>query len=394
MFNTNELSSWILGKESTHNMLIVAGVHGDIDINLFRKTLNILSKKQEVLQLSISPDVCDFISIDEEIPVRTIASKNGWQSIGEKELNTHFINGKSLARITIIKTKTVQYIMLCAHHIIGDGFSALQFLLNIITKYNLTPILDKNKIEGDEQKKSTVWPKSFNKNNNSVTRIKSINFDKTIVDGLLKHSKDSGSSLNSYLSEKILLSMYETFDLEKTQVSFPVNLRKERVFTSACELKFLTSWINFTIEKPGQNSKDALHHIINRKIRKKLKDSQHIHNIKKLAGVIKHRKDDRTYADGFASKESSIFISNAGDIDYRQKDDKVKLKLAEIHMSVSAQLYMGTPDSFTIQITMLNSQSLYINVNYPHPLVDENKINIFLETLNSKITSLGKYSGR
>ena len=103
--------------------------------------------------------------------------------------------------------------------------------------------------------------------------------------------------------------------------------------------------------------------------------------------MINDRKNDNDFAKSFISNGPSICISNGGNIEDKYKDETdIALRLKEIHMSVNTQSFMGTKDSFTTVVTMLNSQSIFINVNYPYPLISDAKIDQFIASLYNKIT--------
>lgn len=395
-FNVNEYSSWIISRESPHNCLIVAKYQGRINLNQLQKAINIASETQEMLQYSISTKICGFILKEGDIPIYEFEANDSWERFGETELNTFFSEGKALARFTILRAKEFGYIMFCFHHIIGDGASGIQFLLDIIDLYNSGFMADIKSFKKKTNVPLNLWPEIRPPNilkpkKNIITKISSLLYDEQITSSLINHVKENGSTLNSFLSSQILLSMNEVFNNTFVNVCFPVDLRKTKYLCDGLKLKFFTSWISIFIT--GLQNKDGkkLCNLIKNEIKSQLNRREYFYNLKKLLDNINSRQNDSAYVNSFISTEPTICISYSGNIKKPYLDENYKLKLTEIHMSVSTQGYMGTPNSFTVQLTKLNNKKIFININYPFPLIQEDIIKKFLESLDKKITSCRKY---
>lgn len=150
-FNVNEYCSWILSQNSPHNCIITLGIEGDINIARLKDAIKTISIDEPQLQYSISPDICGFISTNSPVPIAEIYQDVDWRVIGESELAKPFLYGDVLAKITVLKTKTIQYIILCSHHLISDGSSSIDFLLRIVNFYNYPKSLDKS-VQKDKKK--------------------------------------------------------------------------------------------------------------------------------------------------------------------------------------------------------------------------------------------------
>jgi len=135
-FNVNEYCSWILSQGSPHNCIIVSGVKGVPELNRLQQAVEEARHEQPMLGFSISDNHYGFIKTCQKLEVQCITDNKGWRRAAENELSKPFIDGEALARITIINSGDTHYIVLCFHHVIGDGVSGIQFLLRIIEIYN------------------------------------------------------------------------------------------------------------------------------------------------------------------------------------------------------------------------------------------------------------------
>lgn len=135
-FYVNEYCSWILSQNSQHNCIITIGIEGDIDSEKLNIAVKIASIEQPHLRYGIWPNTCGFALTNNPLLIKEINQDIDWRVIAENELSRQFLDGEVLARITVLKNKMRQYIIFCFHHIIGDGTSSINFLLQIIRIYN------------------------------------------------------------------------------------------------------------------------------------------------------------------------------------------------------------------------------------------------------------------
>lgn len=387
-FNANEYSSWILSQGSPHNCIIVAGIKGGIEFELLQNAINLASMEQAMLRYSIAGDVCGFVEVNQAIPTREIDHENDWRKIAEEELAKPFADLEVLARITVLKSKSVNYIIFCFHHIIGDGSSGIHFLLRTLHFYDNTKssehtikYLQKNDKLPTPEPKITVEKVCAP---NSITKIKGVRIDLDAMHRIECHAKNKGYFLNAYLSEIILQTTFIVFEQNQYTVSMPIDLRKRNKNNRYFPLKFHTSCINF------EASNNITAKAIQSKIREAFRKKQYIENLSLLNNMINQRTSDLEFSKLFISKAPALCISNAGVIDTASIQDSVNasLQLVEFHLSVNAQSYMGTAESFTVQLTQLENQGLFININYPFPLISEEKMSYFLNRLEQELLSI------
>lgn len=387
-FNVNEYNSWIISRSSPHNCLIIAKVEGFFDSTLFQEAVQFSANQQEMLRYSITSDVCYFVPISEKIPIKEIFTEGYWHVFAERELNKRFSDKENLMRITILRGKKDLYILICYHHIIADGASGTCFLLDIIQNYNqgkckVIKLLNTSDnfiyLQPDVKKPDLIMPRT-----DIITKINSIIIEENIVKNLLLREKQFETTLNSYLSMQIVLSVFEIFKINKIQLHFPVNLRSDRSFNAANNLKFLTSWVNFSVEKFTNLDPNKLSNFIRNEIKNHLISNQHVKNLENLLHKINNRTNDNQYLNEFISKQSTVAISNTKNVKIEQRKNH-KLKIVELYTTVNTQSYLGNPNSFMLQICMLNNCKICITINYSFPLVERTKIEQFINSLNKKL---------
>lgn len=381
-FNINEYCSWILSQHSPHNCIITAGVEGEIDIAHFKKATKSASIHQPQLRYSISPDICGFIPTNKSISIHEIYLDIDWQKIAENELAKPFLHNDSLARITVLKTKTTQYIILCFHHIIGDGSSGINFLFRILHYYN-HPENFKKTFHDKEKELLLPTPEPRILTNqacseNIKTKINGIHIKNDLMSAIEDKTKALGCSLSSYLSQKILEAASEAFHTHEFDVTMSADLRIRNENQSLHNLKFHTSWIDFKWQV--NDSAKA----IQSKIRAGFHENQHLKNLTTLNKAVNQHKNHSDFLNAFLSKKPAICISNGGKINNPTNENSA-LKLIELHLSVNCQAYLGASNSFTIPLSQLNQHGLFINVNYADTLVSEKEIKIFLSFLEEKL---------
>ncbi len=391
-FNTNEYSSWILSQGSPHNCIIVAGVSEDIEIDRLKKSVQLASSEQEMLQYSISRDVCGFIKINEAMPVSETHDQN-WQTVAETELAKNFSDNGVLARIILLKNKNIQYIVLCFHHIVGDGISGIHFLLRILHFYcdldaSSSPNFKNLLRDFTIPEPNSRLAEGYAFNPSAVTKIQSIKIDLAAVKRIENMAKISGFSLNAYLYANILQVASDVFDTNYFNVSIPVDLRVKKNNPIIFPLKFHTSWIDFQWKKAiSENTLETVQ-FLQSQMRSDFRKKQYISNLNILTEQINKRENNFNFSKSFISKEPTICISNAGAIDTIMRDRNIILpfQLVELHLSVNAQAYMGTHDSFTVQLSQLKNYGQFININYPSSLINEQKISYFLDRIKEKLS--------
>ena len=194
-----------------------------------------------------------------------------------------------------------------------------------------------------------------------------------------------GCSLNAYLSGNILKSAKKVFDVPCFNVSMAVDLRRRFDLQHFYPLRFLTSWISF--QSNGLNSNFPKY--MQSCIRRCLTTKQYLENLDALSQKISSRKDNVSFAKNFISQQPSICITNSGTIDditaFSAADDAIKI--IEWHLSVSVQSYMGTADSFTVQLNALKDIGQFIKINYPEPLMSSEKVSDLLDSIQKDLLS-------
>ncbi|EKD72077.1 MAG: hypothetical protein ACD_46C00016G0001 [uncultured bacterium] len=221
------------------------------------------------------------------------------------------------------------------------------------------------------------------------TKIKGISVDEKIIHNIENKIKKIKLSLNSYLSQIILQSAAEVFYVKNFSVLMPINLRNGSKNKIPCSLEFNTSWINFEWSFLIHENRTESACIIHSNVKKSLFNKLHLKNLNLLNHAIENRKSNFSFLNSFISKNPTICISNLGVINKSilRKQADLPLQLIEAHASVNAQSYMGTSQSFTIQLCQLIGRGLFIDVNYPFPLVSDKKVTLFLDKLEQKLFS-------
>ena len=387
IFNVNEYCSWILSQSSPHNCIIAAAVEGGIILSRFKEALEIASREQPMFGFSIARNNPAFVTTNQPVQVKLINSKEDWRKIAENELATKFLDGEVLARITLVNHFDIQYIIFCFHHVIGDGVSGTHFLSRLINIYNNSKLLisiNETQINIPVPKESlSVSEERFE--NRFSTKIKGISIDSKKIAFLENKIKKLDIPLNAYLYAKILESAFYAFGVSCFNVSMPVDLRERTMKASFSQLKFLTSWIDFEINNQGND----LVEIMQEKIKQGFRLKQHLYNLISLSNKIDLRASNVCFTKSFVSNKPTICISNLSFVDDKVFYDQIEgeLKLVELHLSGNAQSYMGTSDSFTVQLCRLKNRGQFLNVNYPSPLVLHEKIDMFLECFQNSLAS-------
>lgn len=387
VFNVNEYCSWILSQYSPHNCIVVAAIEGQINLQRLKEALKVASLEQPMLGFSIISNNPAFVTINQSVQVKSINSKEDWRKIAENELATRFLDGEVLARITLVAGFDIQYVIFCFHHVIGDGVSGSHFLSRLISIYNNSESTSSiNEMQVDIPVPKKILPESEEKfENHFHTKIKGISIDSKKMAFIENKLRKSGCSLSSYLYAKILESAFYAFDISYFNVSIPVDLRERSAVRSFSRLKFLTSWIDFEVDKQGDN----LVKVVRERIQQNFRLKRHLYNLISLSKKIDLRVSNACFAKKFVSNKPTICISNLGSVDDKIFCSKIEgeLKLVELHLSGSAQSYMGTSDSFTVQLCRLKNLGQFLNVNYPSPLVSNEKIDMFLEYFQNSLAS-------
>lgn len=385
-FTVNEHCSWILSQGSPHNCIIAAGLRGDVDFLRLQESVSKAAREHEILQFSIAKNICSFVVANTPAPVIEIFNDCGWQQIAENELATPFIEYAALARITLLKSKNIQYIILCFHHVIGDAASGIYFLKRIIEHYNNTNLfvasMDENNdnhflLPSPQSKISTLQAHTPN----TTTKLNGIEISVQIIRKLEKRAKNAGYSMNTCLSDSILQAAAKIFNAKNFDVSMPVSLRNKHNAMSA--LKFHTSWINLEWSHSKSQNKENRIKKLHSQIHTALTEKQYINNLHKLNKLIEQSENHFDFSQSFIAKQPTICISNLGVIDIQNTKDNHPLKIIDIHVAVNAQAYMGTAESFTIQLSQIADRGLFINMCYPSPLITKEKSSLFLKQLES-----------
>lgn len=288
-----------------------------------------------------------------------------------------------LARITVLKTDSAQYIILCFHHIIGDGSSGIDYLLQIMHFYNYPNPL--NVVEPQDEIKKLIQPIPKPRVlalqaclTIAKTKIKGIHITNDLINSIENKAKIEGGTLNGYLSALILESASQVFNIDEFNVSMSVDLRRKNSSRTVRSLKFHTSWIDFVREKSDTSK------IVQSKIRDRFRNKQHIKNLIDLSDTVDQRDNDADFAKLFIASQPTICVGNNSKVSNSDNENST-LKLTELHSSVNCQAYIGARHSCTIQLCQLSQQGLSINVNYVDTLMDEKEINFFISCLEEKL---------
>jgi NRPS condensation-like uncharacterized protein len=236
-FNVNEYNSWLLSRSSPHNVIIAAAVSAHFDKMGFVKALKAVCSDNPILKLSISPNLCSFIQRNKEIQINFDYPCNSWEKVVENELTLFFSAGDALLRINIISINNSHHIIICFHHIICDGKSALEFLSSIINHYNSPSsyINSNNRTDNAELVIERIIPKPiiFPSGNNHIVNTTKI-CSKTVANGSIKliveNSKKIKKSVNSILSSLVISAYHDTFNMSnKITIMQPIDLRIKEI---------------------------------------------------------------------------------------------------------------------------------------------------------------------
>lgn len=312
---------------------------------------------------------CAFIPVEAKVKVREIFDEIPWQAIAEKELATSFSFEETLARITVLKNSLGRFILICFHHIIGDGISGIDFLKQILHYYAYPQ--EKLQMNPESIEIPTPQPKISFAPEIKIkvrTKVKTLHIEDNIIQDLRNDATINGLSLNACLSYLILESASTAFQVSKFQFSIPVNLRQKSHLLNP--LRFYTSWIDFEWE-PSISIPSI--------IKQKLRDQTAINNMHALTEVINKRKSDKDILI-HDNPIPRIFISQTKIFNNALDHD---LKLTECHLLVNCECYHHTHSSLTIQLSELENYRLFINVNYCDALMQETEVDLFLRNLKS-----------
>ena len=375
-FNVNETMSWIASRSSPHNCIAVALIEGSIDKNIFMKALNFVFINNEILSLTVSPSICGFIKCNKTLKVRFDISCDSWQKIAEQELKTPFNEGEVLLRVSTVLIGSLTYLIFCFHHIICDGKSIIQFIIDLIKYYN-NPFsyVGSERISllasiGSPIAKNFPIP-ILGKN---VTKIMSITISEDESRKIVRHAKMKSLSFTSIISSLIISAYFKSFVVNKLNINLPIDIRNTN--DKDYRLSFIASWVNFPIGKQDDNH--LLANIFERKLKSSMSDMQHFNNIAKLSDMIDSRKNDSEFLGRFISQTPSLGISNSGNWHVEYNGSYVnKINLRSINLAVNSQAYMGRK-SFTVAIANVNRNNLTLNICYPYPIVSDKEIINFI----------------
>lgn len=160
------------------------------------------------------------------------------------------------------------------------------------------------------------------------------------------------------------------FKQKYIKLFIPINLRNRKEKTENYQLQFLTSFIEL---KVNFDSHETLYKQIKNGIKESLCNQQHIKNLTLLNNALNNRKEDNNFLECFASVDSTICLSYAGNIN----NEATKLKLKELYLSVNCQAYYNNSASLTIQFVIIDKSEIFITINFPYLLVSSKKIIIF-----------------
>lgn len=385
IFNVNEYSSWLLNISAPHNCIIAFGLKKKININRLKEAIKIASANEPLLTCSISSKIPIFIKTHNIVPLTVIESEEGWCSIAQKEINKKFSELDALARITVLQSKFCQYIILCFNHIIGDGYSGIKFLSNIMGYYKNKEIEigevytfnDDLKIYPEHN--SYIKDKDPIQNELNKTQVHSISFGQKHTKKILAHPLVKQYTLNSFISVNIALAMMNASNLEKINLLIPVNLRKIKKLSLTDKLSFFSSHVVIAIER---GTADEMISSYRTHLRKSFRENQHINNLLVLNKRIDERINNMAFIEEFKSSQPTIGI-NYVEENFPESVDKPFNKINELHLSVNCEGYLNNQSSCTIHIILLNKSDLFIDINYPSPLVCTRKVNDFVCNLKS-----------
>lgn len=380
-FNVNEYYVRILEQGSPQNMIIVVKVAEEYDIEKFQIALHQEAEIQPMLNVSFSASSFCFIPKEKEITQNIIKTTKEWTIFVENELRKKFNSGDSLLRTTFINNPKAKYIIFCFHHIIADAVSGINFILNVFRRYyewvprsnciipKLELFPDNIPFYPDERRiGSVITPASQTKidgfvlTNNIANIIKKINV-----------------TVTAYLTSCIMLSMQEVFHTALTEFIIATDLRDNEKNRKNEPLQLFASCLSIGPLKNNYSDKKILANLFNLEIKKQLEAGYSWNSRSDLYRIIKGRKSDNYFAKQFISNSSRVFVSNCGDTKI-PKIDNLPI-ISELYIFVNCQSYMGTDDSFTIQVTSLDKKKSFCSISYPDPIVKEEKIKEFKRSL-------------
>lgn len=372
-FNTLEFTSWVLSSSSPHNGIVALKLNEKADLTGLETALVLAIKNQPMLSVTINSEASGFFTTNSILTIEKIDDNRALKEICDAELAKEFKYGDSLVRFFYINN--LDYLICVFHHIIGDAASCIQLLNGVLNIY-YGKSSDIKFTEENFPNFLDVYPKSnislFIRDSicsNNITKTDYVVFSGDTYVEMIRNFNNRFISINSQIAFFLFKAACESFNLNYYTINMPFNLRRLRNITSDDRLSFFTSYVSCEIGV--ENTMED----ISKKTRAEFLKGRPMINIHRTNEILSEVTSGVDFINRFSSYEPSLVISS----NKINTGDKLSY-ISDLLIFVNAQNYFSSSGSFTIQYGLTES-SLSICVSYPHPLVNQEKINLFFNNL-------------
>jgi hypothetical protein len=381
-FNVNEYSSWLINQSAPHNGVISVTLNSKIDVGALERRVRSLCLSEPMLRLTTYREQVGFFACEERVPFHVYKLEGSdWQIVASREINTRFDCGKALAKFSVYQCSDGRSIVIFTFsHVISDALSAIHFHLRLIQG---DVCVDVKMLYPDYL---NLYPgclgKTPIKEKNITTSLKGI---KITGDDMLQVARNLSlynCSLNTYISACSIIAAMTIFDLSAINVSTSVDLRRIK----GCDqtMCFFTSWLSFDALREQADSLTTMIDKVRNEIKHQMINKTYMKNLYHLNDRIRSSTDGEHFVNSFISSRPTLFISNCGNSEKLKTKDASEL--LELHACATSHSYMGTKDSFTLQVFVIDDEAIFIDLSLP-PMANSASYDAFLQQLKGAVIS-------
>ncbi len=129
---------WMLDQVSSMNFVVIADLAGAVDTPKLQAALTTTQAKHALTNVAIESDQegkLHFRPCHHLIPLRTQKATSKFQQIADELTYRFELNEAPLVRALLLESTNSSTVVLTFHHSIGDGRSAMQFLVETLSHY-------------------------------------------------------------------------------------------------------------------------------------------------------------------------------------------------------------------------------------------------------------------
>ena len=220
------------------------------------------------------------------------------------------------------------------------------------------------------------------KEKNITTSLKGIQITGDDLLQVTHHLSSYNCSFNTYLSACSIIAAMTVFDLSAIDVSTSVDLRRIK----GCDqtMCFFTSWLSFEVLRELGDSLSTMIDKVRNEIKHQMINKTYMNNLYHLNDRIRSSTDGEQFVNSFISSRPTLFISNCGNSEKLKTSDASEL--LELHACATSHSYMGTKDSFTLQVFVIDDEAIFIDLSLP-PMANSASYDAFLQQLKGTLIS-------